>query len=37
MLILHSITGYYIANEIGVFDIRLENYKEDEEDVILNL
>lgn len=37
MIVLNSHTGYYIANEIGVFDTRLENYKEDEDDVILNL
>ena len=38
MIILHSHKGYYIANDTnGVFDVKIENYKEDEEDVILKV
>ena len=38
MLILHSNKGYFIANDTnGMFDIKIENYKEDEEDILLKI
>lgn len=36
MLILHTSKGYFIANDTnGAFDIKLTEYREDSEDVIL--